>query len=322
MTTTQGRMARWAARAGLVWMCAGLLVGCGASRESALDKDNLAKIGQATQKGDFEAAWAAADAAWEGRVEEAKLREAIALYEKVAAIESPNLSPEERRQKLTELYVRVARGYYFLADSHIRIKAKDDELNDEMMKVFDQGIKASEKAIALADPDFAKKVAADPGSWQQSVTSVKDAALPALYWYATNMGKWALLEGLTTILARKDDIKATMDHMIKKDPGYFYGAPHRYFAVYHTKVPIGGGDPAKSKASFEKSLEIAPNYLATRVLMAESLAQLTQDVKMFEEQLNLVLAAADDVAPEISPENTLEKKKAAAMLKKKDDLFY
>ncbi len=131
-----------------------------------------------------------------------------------------------------------------------------------------------------------------------------------------------MLEGITTILARKDDIKATMDQMVARNGTYFHGAPHRYFAVYHTKVPIGSGDPPKSKASFEKSLEIAPNYLATRVLMAEALGQLTQNPKMFEIQLRKVLETPADVIPELTPENTLEQKKAARLLKKKADLFY
>lgn len=303
-------------------VCVGMLSACGASRDSALDKKKIADIGKATVKGDFEKTLEEAEAAWAGRIQEAKLRQAITLYEKVVKMDSPNLAGDARRDKLVGLYVRIARGYYFLSDSHVRLKAEDDELDNEMMKLFDKGVTAAEKAIALADPTFAKKVADDPNSWSTNVAKVNDKALPALYWYGTNLGKWALLEGITTILARKDDIKATMDQMVARNGTYFYGAPHRYFAVYHTKVPIGGGAPDKSKASFEKSLEIAPNYLATRVLMAEALGQLTQDPKMFETQLKKVIETPSDVIPDLTPENTLEQKKAARLLKKKEDLFY
>jgi hypothetical protein len=293
---------------------------CGASRESALDKD-IDQIGQGKIKGDFEAVVAQADAAWEGRVEKAKLIEALGLYEKAAQVESPELSAEQRRERLIYIYTQLARGYYFLADSHIRLEAEDDEKDDEMMKVFDQGVSAAERLIAVADPVFAKKIK-DGGKWQEEVKKADPKAIPGLYWYATNLGKWALLEGVTTILARKDDIKVTMDYIISKDEAYFHGAPHRYFAVYHTKVPLGGGDPPKSKASFERSLSLSPNYFATKVLYAETYATLVQDAALFERLLKEVIEAPADVLPELTPENTLEQRKAKRMLAKKADLFY
>ena len=185
--------------AGVVACSLGLSA-CGASRDSALDKD-INKIGEGKLKGDFEAAVAQADAAWEGRVEKAKLVEALGLYEKAAQVESPDLSPEQRKERLIYIYTQLARGYYFLADSHIRLEAEDDEKDDEMMKVFDQGVGAAERLIAVADPAFAKKIK-DGGEWQDEVKKADPKAIPGLYWYATNLGKWALLEGVTTILAR------------------------------------------------------------------------------------------------------------------------
>lgn len=305
--------------AGLV-VCALGSQACGASRESALDKD-IDKIGEGKLKGDFEVALAQADAAWEQRLDKAKLIEALGLYEKAAETESPNLSAEERKERLVGIYTQIARGYYFLADSHIRLEAEDDEKDEEMMKVFDKGVHAAERAFAIADPAFAKKIK-DGGEWQVEVKKANDKAIPGLYWYSTNLGKWALLEGITTILARKDDIKVTMDMIVAKEPGYFHGAPHRYFAVYHTKVPLGGGDPPKSKASFEQSLALSPNYLATKVLYAETYATLVQDDKLFTRLLDEVIAAPSDVVPEITPENTLEQRKAKRLLAKKADLFY
>jgi hypothetical protein len=312
----------WSTRAMMVllMLCVMGATACGASRESALGKD-VDKIGEGKVAGDFEQSLAKADAAWEARLDKAKLLEAIALYEKTPEIASPDLSADERKEKVLYIYLQLTRAYYFLADSHIRLEAEDDEKDAEIMKIFDKGVNAAERAIAVADPAFAKKIA-DGGKWQKEVVNTDPKAIPALYWYATNLGKWALLEGLTTIIARKDDIKVTMDYIISKDEKYFYGAPHRYFAVYHTKVPLGGGDPPKSKASFDKSVAIAPNYLATKVLYAEVYATLTQDSALFEKLLKEVIDTPADIVPELTPENTLEQRKAQRLLKKKSDLFY
>ncbi len=316
-------------RLGTTRLCAGLViallsfvVGCsGAERSSAMTTD-ANKLTAATEQGDFDKMLADADAAWQARGDRAKLEQAIATWEKAAKTASPNLDEAARKEKLAEIYTSLARGYYLLADSHTRLQAEDDELNDQMMGEFEKGVTAAEKAIALRDPKFAAAVAADANNWKTAVKSADPKAAGPLYWYATNMGKWALLEGIATILARKDDIKATMDWMIQQDETYFYGAPHRYFGAYHCKVPIGGGDPPKAKASFEKAIEIGPNYLATRVLMAESYATLVGDRELFETLLNETIAANPDADPSIGPENRLEQAKAKRLLERADDFFY
>lgn len=293
----------------------------GADRSSALTGDQ-SQLTTATQQGDFDALMAEADAAWQQRLDKAQLEKAIATWEKAAQTETPALTPEQRAEKLAEIYETIARAYYFLGDSHIRLEGSEDEVGDKMMTTFEKGVTASEKAIALRDPKFAATVAADRNNWKDAVKTADTKAVPALYWYSTNLGKWALLEGIATILARKDDIKATMDWVISKDATYFHGAPYRYFGAYHTKVPIGGGNPDASKQSFEKSIEIAPNYLATKVLMAESYAVLIGDRDLYEKLLNEVLSAPADADPAIAAENELEKRKAKRMLANADEFFY
>ncbi len=299
----------------------GLTACGGADRSSALETDQT-KLTAATEEGDFDALMAEADASWQKRVEKAELLKAIATWEKAAATATPTLSAEERADKLATIFETLSRAYYFLADSHIRLEAKDDELNDKIMATFEKGVTSSEKAIAIRDPKFAAKVAADRNAWKTAVKSADPKALPALYWYSTNLGKWALLEGIATILSRKDDIKATMDWVVATDATYFYGAPYRYFGAYHTKVPIGGGNPSAAKESFEKSIELAPKYLATKVLMADQYAVLVGDRALFEKLLNEVVSAAPDADPAISAENALEKQKATRLLADADEYFY
>lgn len=305
----------------MIMAVAASLSACAAKRESALkDTEELTK---ATEQGEFTQTLAEAQAHFEKRLDKNELKMSIDLMERAVKMPASDMTPEQRTEKLAETYEMLARAYYVFGDSHVRLESKEEGDKDEaMMKVFEKGVTAAEKAIALRDPTFAKTVAEKPNKWAEAVAKANPKALPALYWYSTNLGKWALLEGIATILARKDDIKATMEWALENDPNFFYGAPYRYFGVYHTKVPIGGGDPPKSKEAFEKSLAIAPNYLATKVLMAESYAVLVGDREMFDKLLGEVVAADANAVPEIAPENLLEQQKAKGLLAKGDDLFY
>jgi hypothetical protein len=147
-------------------------------------------------------------------------------------------------------------------------------------------------------------------------------AVPAMYWYASNLGKWASTKGFTTVLKYKDDIKATMDHVKALDDTYFYAGPFRYFGAFEARTAgIAGGSLEKSKENFQKAVTMAPNYLGTKVLWAEFLCTKQQDKEMYKKLLDEVLAADAAVDPEILAENKLEQEKAKKLLAKIDDNF-
>lgn len=77
----------------------------------------------------------------------------------------------------------------------------------------------------------------------------------------------------------------------------------------------------KSKKHFQASMERAPYYLGTKVLMADVYAVKAQDRALFDKLLDEVLAAPDDVSPELIPETKAEKVKAAELKAKAKDLF-
>ncbi|QDG49659.1 hypothetical protein FIV42_02555 [Persicimonas caeni] len=295
-----------------------LASGCAADRKSAFKDGDQGK--QTKVQGDFLQTLEKAESHWQNRKDRKELEKAISLWEKAVNMDAAGLSEQEKTDKKAEAYERLARAYYFLADSHIRLEGDDESANEEkMMNTFEKGVTAAENAIKLRDPDFAKKVA-QGDAWMNHVKKADEAAIPGLYWYATNLGKWALLEGIATILARKDDIKATMEFICEKDEDFYYGACHRYFAVYWTKVPFSK-DAAKAKKHFDKTLEIAPNYLATKVLMAENYAVLTEDKELYNKLVKEIMATPDDAVPAISAENHYEKMKAERLEKTVDDRF-
>ncbi|MBA2663506.1 MAG: hypothetical protein H0U74_14555 [Bradymonadaceae bacterium] len=291
---------------------------CATKRDSALGQGS--QILAASGTGDFQITIEAAQASWERRINRADLETAIARWELAATQATPNFDEQQRAEAVAEIYENLTRAYYFLADAHIRLEGDDESQNEAaMMAIYERGITAAERALALRDPGFVAKIAAGE-SWQDNVAHANASAVPALYWYATNLGRWALLEGIATILARKDDIKATMDFIIAHQPEYFHGAAHRYFGVYWTKLPFGK-KPEEAGVAFVESVKIAPNYFATRVLIAENLATLNGDRAQFDLELDYVLNTPVDVVPEIVPENTFEKEKARRLKARGDRLF-
>jgi tetratricopeptide (TPR) repeat protein len=212
---------------------------------------------------------------------------------------------------------KLSRAYYFLADTHYNLANR----KDDMQKTYKKGLEAGEQALVLAAPDFAKMMR-EGAKVEAAVKVIPKEAVPSIYWYAVNLGKWARLEGMAVILYHKDKIKAYMERAHELDAGYFHAAPPRYFGGMFAVAPaFAGGDLKKSEESFLKSLEMAPNYLATKVLMAELLMTKKQDRATFEKLLKEVIAADEKLIEDVVPENTMEKKKAEALLAKVEDLF-
>ena len=299
-------------------LVAAMAAGCGTSRESAFEKDATAS---ASVSGDASEMHQKAEAHWRERTSREHLDKAIALWEELVQTRAAGSEEDEQHKQRARIYERLARAYFLLGDAHIRPQhnADADARRRAMIEAYDKGITAAEEAIALRDPAFAKKMAQGE-RWAEEVYNADPAAIEALYWYSTNLGRWALLEGLATIMARKADLEATMDFICQTDETFFYGACHRYFAVYWTRLPIGA-DAERSRKHFEKTIEIGPKFLANKVLMAQELAPLEGDRKMFDRLIDEVLATPAEVEPAIAPENHFAKQKARRLQERADELF-
>src|SRR5690606_2489359 len=140
--------------------------------------------------------------------------------------------------------------------------------------------------------------------------TLTEKEVPAIYWSAAALGKWAKAAGIATQLKHKTRIKAQIERVEKLSPDFFYGAPSRFWGAYYAVAPsFAGGDLNKSKTHFDKSIKLAPEYLGTKVLMAEVYYTKKGDKKAFEAMLREVLSSKADQHPELGPENMLEKKK-------------
>lgn len=277
---------------------------CGGSRQSGICGDINPKP---TAQGDAAAAAAEGDQAFAQRSDEAMLRKAIAAYKKSLAID-PNQP---------DLRVKLARAHYFLADGHLLF---DEEKKEEMLSHYKEGTNVAEFALGQKYPAFRSKFCARQ-PFDKALQQLDKGAVGAIYWYATNLGKYALATSIVQVLNQKDRIKGMMELVKKLEPAYFNHAADRYFGAFYTKIPFPNGDLPRSRSHFEASIKGSPSYLSTRVLFAEMYALKAKDKALFEEQLNYVVNFDTSSNPDFAPENEAEKKKAKNLLEELEVYF-
>ena len=283
-------------------------MGCGTATQHISPIENIDERLAATEEGDFAALMAEAEEHWNQREDREHTEAAIAAWERCLQVPTPG----DRREDLYPVLHRLSRAHYYLTDGHVRFEDRPD-WTEAMLAGFQRGVEYGHLALSVSNEEFNRALAYEtPIPQAVEVTTAED--IPAMYWYSTNMGKWAVLDGIATILAHKDDIAAIMGRVAQLNREFFYGASDRYFGVYWTKIPIGAPDLASSRAHFETAIQINPDYLATRVLFAADYATKVQDRELFEEQLNFVLAADVNALPDVRQEQEVEQRKAQQLL--------
>ena len=275
-----------------------LSIGCGPKQGGTYD------VGAASGSANAaEALIAEADALWERRSDKAALQEALQKYEQAYTADPRNRYVAKR----------LTRGYYFLADAHVPIK-------ERKLATYDTAINWGKRCMAINDEFKAKIDAGEKEETAVAASSVEDVS--CIYWTASALGKWAKGYGIAKALKHKDTIVAYITRVGELKPEFFHGAADRYWGAYYSVLPsFAGQDLPKSRQHFEKSIRTAPDYLGTKVLMAENYAVKSQDRQLFDKLLADVLAADPNSVPELAPENKSEQAKAEALKAKADELF-
>lgn len=246
--------------------------------------------------------------AWEHRDDEAQLRAAIDAW--TQALE---LDPSD-----WELWHRLARAQYFLADGHM---AFDPAREAETTAMYQTAVTSAERSLQALSPPFAERMRA--GERVDQALSLLDAqAVPALYWRSSALGKWARRDGFATLLSYKDEIRAIMTRVLELNRDYFFAGPDRYFGAFFAVAPTyAGGDVQRSGQHFEYSISRYPGYFGTHVLYAVEYAVKAQDRALYERELRFVLDNDPNMLPDVRPENLSEQRKARDALARIDELF-
>ena len=280
------------------------LVACGASSGAGIKRDQLASGELAT----YQTLVAEADAAYTKRGEQPQLELAVQKYEQAVRLKDDD----------HDTYTKLSHAAYLLADGYYSF---DPARKADLLAMHQKGYEHAERGLLALSADFEHKRATGVAI-EVAVKSLGREAVPLMYWYATNLGRWGNAQSFTTVLKYKNRIYEMISHVLSLDPNYFYGAPDRYFgAFFAIAPPFAGGDLTKSNEHFQASQKIAPNYLGTYNLIAEFYAPKAQDAALFDRSIQFVLDAPVDVIPELAPEAAIEKKKAERLKARRDELL-
>lgn len=223
---------------------------------------------------------------------------------------------EELNKEITrEVAVYLARCYY--------IKGESETDKEKKLEIYLKGVDAGEKALNTI-PKYKEGMTTEKKE-ESVVAKLEKEDIDAVYWVAANLARYAKFAPFGKKLAVKGRVRYLWDRVLAIDPGFNYGGVYRFFGGYFALVPsiTGEQDPVKSKEMFDKGVEIAPNYLETKVLYAEAYCThaKVKDRELFKKLLNEVLAEDISKYPEILPENESAQKKAKDLLAQENELF-
>ena len=242
---------------------------------------------------------------WEKRANPKSAKMAVLFFEKAVELNAQKL---ELAVSLSKAY--HFQGYYIEIDPAIR-----DTLYLRGAKAAITGFKKTAYFQSFADT-----ASVDNSKLQISAISQAPVeTISALYWWATNIGRYLTTKPVLTRIESREIIETAMHRIATMDEDYYYGGPARFFGTFYSRLP--GVPLDRAKSNFDQSLADSPDFLGTRVLRARYYHTKLGNRYLFEEDLNYVINADPSALPDAMPENLYEQEKAKELLKHTSILF-
>lgn len=237
------------------------------------------------------AAFETAKEQWTQRGDPVRLRQAIKIYEEAYQSE-PSYALAER----------LAYAYYFLADAF--------EAGDQKSKDYYTGYEWGLKALCY-DPGFKQRYMDEKRGMGDAINGVPREFSGAIFWSATCYGKWGKMRNILKQLGPAKQARKMITYLYTMDRTYYYGGPARWLGAFFAIAPgIAGGDMKKSKVFYDEALAMAPQYFATKVLMAENYYSKLKDRVNYDKMLDEVINGEAGSIPDIAIEQKTEQEKA------------
>ena len=218
----------------------------------------------------------------------------------------------------TELLIYAAEGFHGYSFGFVE---REDPARAKLLyrRCYVHAQQALQLAGVDVDPESASLEAVET-----AVSKAGNKAVPALFWTASCLGKWInLSRDDMSLVASLANTAALMQRVIDLDNEFYFGGAHMFFGVYYGgRAPMLGGDYARAETEFRQAAEINDNkLLIVDLLQAEFLDRQRLDQQAFHQRLTAILAAPDDLYPEMALVNGIAKQRAAILLDYEDDWF-
>ena len=247
-------------------------------------------------RGDASSERALAERLWSERLDEGKLRGALAAWKRAI----------DRDDSDVASYAMAARASYLLADGFLAL----DGRRDEMKRVFEDGAALAERGLRALSPEFEARRRAG-GGVDVAAVGLGEPAVPLLYYWGHNVIRWADAEGRMTAMKVYKQVFHVMEQVRTLDPAFDHGGADRFFGAARAEAPaIAGGSLEKSRLHFERALELAPDYLENHLQRGVHYAARAGDASLQASSLRRVLETPSGTVPEAVPEQEIAKRKA------------
>jgi hypothetical protein len=245
------------------------------------------------------AAVADAERAFAERLDPARLRDAIAAWQRAVAERDTDVAS----------YTALARAWFFLADAHLDADADAGERK----RAYEQGAAFADRGLRALSPVYEQRRAGGAEVDAAAADLGKDAAA-LLYWWGMNAIRWADLDGWTTAAGMYKGVFRAIERAGALDPAIDHAGPARFFGSARAEAPaIAGGSLTDSAAFFADAVARAPDFLETYLQRAKTLARRTKDRALFDASIRKVLDTPSDSLPDAIPEQEVAKRKARAL---------
>jgi hypothetical protein len=217
-----------------------------------------------------------------------------------------------------ELLLYAAQGFYGYSYGFVELEdpARAQQL---YRRCYDH----ARVALQLAGLDLnPETVAVD--DLEAATAKLGKAAVPALFWSASCLGKWIDLNRDDIASAASLASAATlMKRVLELDDSYYYGGPHLFFGVYYGGLaPMFGGNFALAEEHFRRADEINQGkLLMVELLQAEYLYRQQLNRTAFHDKLQYILDAPQGLYPEMALVNAICKQRAVYLLALEDEWF-
>ncbi len=216
-----------------------------------------------------------------------------------------------------QLHTYAAQAYYGLSYGF-----NEDKDIERASAFYQRGLKHGLTALALSGLSDVKTIT--PDDLEQQLQKLNKDSVAALFWTASNWAKWIDLHRDTAeALIQLPRPTAMMQRVLELDESFYYGSAHMYFGVYYgSRAPMLGGNFALSRQHFDKAREITDNkLLVADLLQAQYLSRQMFDREDFHQRLTKIIAAPEDLYPELTLLNQIAKRKARLLLTREDQWF-
>lgn len=177
---------------------------------------------------------------------------------------------------------------------------------------------------ALGNPQLDAALEQNAAAVREALKAYGRDDVSLLFWTGLGYGGW--------INRNKQSVRAVadlpiavafMERVLELDDEFYYGGAHLFLGQYYgSRAKELGGDPERAREELQRVLELTEGkLLLAKVYLARYYAVPTQDPELFEQVLEEVLDAPDDLLPEEELLTAVAKHKAEKLLFEQEDFF-